>query len=438
MLALALLGYWAVVGSLPGRVVEQASLVDVRAIGEDFIELCGPFNADGSRVLVTMVSEPQKRDWIDEAAADFSRSCPNIQLRIIHLGDHEALEAFSTGELEADLWSPSSYDVLELLEARWGANPFAPAAAESLLRDPLVWITSRDRVMALEHLTDADANAGPWTHAACGGIGRDAKPSGVRREQRVPRGWDAWASASLPEPSRMLAAVRPRLALWGQVRFSYPHPQRSFVGFGALRMIALDLLAPPGLGALDPSLRAAELERRFGEQRQILYDWVARCQAGIPHFEASPETLALRVSTLGIDDYHITVLPEAKAFELLTTFDAHPELGGELALSYPRDTVVREHPGVLAHDRAPLVIGAATRWLDYLHSAAVQRDAIHHGLRPIEGDAPILADRSSDNPFLLHRRYGASVELPSRAIPTPRGELSDELLTLWSEATGRI
>jgi hypothetical protein len=443
LLFIALLVYWGITGSTPGRGVHETSpLIDVRLIGADFGQTCGAFGSDRRPIKLSMFSAPAKREWIDQAAAEFSRMCPNIQLQVEHLEDLDATQTILASGVAPSLWAPTSAAAVEVLAWAWPPSPFDPSAGRPLIRAPVVWLGPSEAIRAVRALVEHAPNEGPWLQVACGGLARDAEPTGLARADMLPNAWTDWYAAALSDPSvEQIADDRgplsaETLARWGRVQFRYPQPLEAAVGFAAIYMIALDYLVPPasrtGASDLDLERFASALE----DDDEPLAAWLRRCQAGIGEFQPSAADLGRRLFTAGIDTQEIIVVSERVAFELLETFDEHPDVRGELAIFYPATTVVHEHPVFTAGD--PATADAAERWIAYLHSRRVQTNAITLGLRPAAGDGLIRTLESEANPFLRYRRFGAAPELPSASAPELDGEHTHALMLLWSEALGRI
>ncbi|MCA9698403.1 MAG: substrate-binding domain-containing protein, partial [Myxococcales bacterium] len=255
LLFIGLLVYWGVTGSLPGRGVHESSpLVDVRLIGADFAETCGAFGADRRPVKLSMFSAPAKREWIDRAAADFSRKCPNIQLHIEHIDDLDAAQSILESGVAPSLWAPTSATVVEVLAWAWESSPYEPDSGRPLVRAPVVWMGSSEAIRVARALVEHNPGEGPWLQAACAGLGREVDPAGLARADMLPGSWSDWYEAALADPSveRISDEVGPvspaMLAGWGRVRFRHPHPLDSDIGFAALYMIALDYLSAPNRG----------------------------------------------------------------------------------------------------------------------------------------------------------------------------------------------
>ena len=80
---------------------------------------------------------------------------------------------------------------------------------------------------------------------------------------------------------------------------------------------------------------------------------------------------------------------------------------------------------------------AARKWLKFLRSKEIQKQAIEFGFRPVNQEVTIRGHDVEQNQFLRLRRYGVSLDLHLVEPPRPSGRAIEELVELWQDANGR-
>ena len=102
-------------------------------------------------------------------------------------------------------------------------------------------------------------------------------------------------------------------------------------------------------------------------------------------------------------------------------------LWGDLHVAYPVPNLWNDHPYYILNVpwSDPEVRTAAGRFLDFLLSEPIQRQALEHGFRP---GNPAVAVRSTESSLVRAESFGVRLDVPSMAEP-PRAEVIEALLS---------
>ncbi len=416
---------------------------------EGFDQRCG--EARALPYVVTFVYSPAKAPWIEPAAGEFMRSCPNTQLRLVALDDIEATKAIVSGELEPTVWAPTDSLMLELLDARWqqrrSEHELAITRGPSLVRTPMVLLIWKDRLELLDELLPNGAEGpGAWAWSACAGLDKRETGEGLERAAMVPANWvDLWREA-WSSPTQMPAQPSvAELEAWGRVRVAHASPSRSTIGLLGMYLIAQDYLRASE-GA-DGTLRFAELDAaQLGaaivDEREPLRSWLRRCEAG----QAAPLTDAhlltetmfnLGDPTLGERGFDAVLTTEQLAFAMLARVDAHEAALRPTRIVYPRTSLLLDHPTASFRSSDPQVLAAGERFVAYLRETQAQTRALELGFRPIAANSSLYEHDLGPNPFTRLRRHGVELELELEQPPRASGDALASLIEIWAEATGR-
>lgn len=465
---LALVGVLAAFMAIGGNFVDDVpsapAFVEMKALPvEDALD-CGRSGPKGQPILVEVVHTADLRPWIEPAAEDFMRRCPNIQLRLSARDDLDAADAVLRGEMRPTLWIPTDELSLRYLDARWRKQSnellFRIDEQRSQVRSTLVVLLREDRLRALRAIRGADREGlGFWVDAPCATIPRQPSLEGRLQEDMLPGYWLDWyvqrnppppPPEPLPPPSprnrrpvrgKQAAPAAPltppdplvptheELRSWGRVKLEFPAPTHSAGGLSALVLMARQYLVGEAKGDLGAALQS---------DGEALQRWLQRCNAGRKAPLASAVLLTDHFFDVGPLRYDGVVTYEHLAFAVLARVKSD-ELG-DLRVYYPQPSFVAAHPAVLmwpdAEDRFN-ELDAARRWLAYLESAEVQRTAVTFGLRPARLDRPLRDLDLDRNPFLDLRRFGVELEPDIDEPPRPEGQALLGLLDLWRHAIGR-
>ncbi len=435
--------------------------LEVTRDGDD--PICGPLDPSGAAILVEVVHSDDKQRWIEGAASEFMRRCPQIQLRLAALDDLDAADAILRGDRRPTLWAPLDEVSLRYLADRWIAQSdellLRVNEQRPLLNSPLVLLLWEDRLRALAMIRGVDVGSdrvrpGFWIDVPCPQVPLAPSGSPLPDAKLVPGGWREWYESRFPPPappapppqartrtSAPLTTAPPAappedpqaatLRAWGRVKFAATSPAHTTGGAAVLLLMALQYMSTTQTG--DTAGFAAALER----EADGLRGWLRRCHAGLD----APETshgLAEMLLDVGPSRLDGVFTYEHLAVPVLRQMGA-PGLP-ELRVLYPQPTLVAHHPAVLLWPDDPQQTAArdaARRWLDFLESDAVQRDAVPFGLRPAKLRGSVGSLDLIDNPFRELRRFGVETDPVLTEPERPDGRSLHALLELWQAATGR-
>lgn len=454
--------FWARRGQLFPTPLRDLALVYEDTTTPEFLQRCGPTAPDRRSVSLTMVASPDKREWLEPAAARFGHLCPNIQVKLTMLGSFDAVDDIAKGRLRPVLWTPSSTTALRYLEHRWkqkgGSSPYAGQEPTSLVRSPIIWMMPDERYRVLNKiLSAATSSEGPWMQVACAMVSRSsttrANPHDpTELDNMLPGFWADWYASSLralpplPIPTKVPLPADPLLdqvRTWGRVRLGRPNPITSTIGFDALYLMSYDYLVPPTQRtavATDPKGAAAAFQQALAQQSAPLRDWLRRCDAGVKDLRDSGAETVHEFFSLGAARYDAVVAYEHVALPILEQVRRN---SGEMALIrivYPEPTLWADHPVVLRQGESGLTPAervAAEKWIAFLRSDPLQALAVELGYRPSRPDASVHDYSSNNNLFLRLSSMGVRVHVPVSQAPPIEGASVAELIRTWAEATGR-
>jgi ABC-type sulfate transport system substrate-binding protein len=164
-----------------------------------------------------------------------------------------------------------------------------------------------------------------------------------------------------------------------------------------------------------------------------------RCEAGL---EPAPKSARLLTDTffnVGESRYDAVVTYEHLAFKVLDQIEEYASTMAGVEVFYPRPTLMNQHPVVTlnAAELTDVQKLSARKWLDYLRSADIQKNAVDHGFRPVNPDVQIREYGSETNPFLRHRHFGVEFNVPIIEPPRLEGDAVFDIVRMWEDATGR-
>lgn len=467
---LTALGFFVSRGGQVGRRPTSGhALVSEYTSTPEFLRLCGPLAGDKRPVIVDMIISDDKHDWLEPAAREFGHLCPNIQIKLTHGSSLDVAESIAYGRLHALMWSPSSSTALRyhdyLRQKSTGAAPPRRGPLPSLVRSPIIWLTTIRRYRVLRQILDAQRSPeGQWMQTGCAMVDRAAVPdapetSTASSRQLSPGSWSDFYSASRaptePVPKRhrprKLAPLPPssdpppeEITSWGRVRFGHADPTRSLLGIEALYLLANDYLLPPGtqgaqaLGAEGASPEA--FKHALARQSDALRDWLQRCEGGMEDFDDSTPRMVSNFLQLGSSRYDVVVSYEQLTLPSLDRVRVYAADVEPIRVFYPTPTLWADHPIVLLDSGQrvePEQRIAAEKWIAYLLGETQQQRAIEFGFRPSRPEASVRNFKSEKNPFLRLSSRGVQIDVPPATAPPIDGEAAARLMKIWGEATGR-
>lgn len=340
-------------------------------------------------VTVTMLYGTEKRELIEELAAQFGKENPRIKLALSAAGSLDAAERILDGRELPAVFSPADSLVLNMLASDWQTKHGAPlferdgeGAPQPLVITPLVFVGWEDRAKALE------------------------KAAGGRLSWKVLRkalaAKNGWASVG-GDPD------------WGFVKLGHTDPTRSNSGLQTLLSMVLE-----HQGGNRP-LAVADL------LAPELQTFVKEIEQGVTKFESSTGTFMTDMVRFGPSKYDVAVVYESLAIAQIANAQGR---WGNLRVYYPSPTLWSDHPvALLANDKLTAEQRAgALAWIRFLRSRAAQERALAFGFRPADPAVPIKDDPTS--PFQRLASHGLKRDIPP-AAQAPDGAVVRNLLTMW-------
>ena len=336
----------------------------------------------GERTEIVMVTSTQKRQWLELAVQRFRVERPDIKVMIKFAGPNEEIRDIVAGDDKPTIFSANDGALLVDLDAQWrarhGTDLYAKAgedAPRTLSRTPFVFFGNEN---AIRPMASSD-----------GSLSWSAIQAEIRRRE-APR-------------------QRP-------LRFGHPLLGRGSVGLNLVLLVGLDLFDVPAL-TLDQA-QDPRLSHRLDE-----------LEAAVTLLAPTTGALAKRFSQGGPEGLDLIFTYENTAIELAQSLG--DRWGQPLRLYYPRRTVWSVHSAaVLRGDWVtPEQRAAASAWLSFLESPAMQIEAYRMGLRPANA---ALVD-ANEGVFAQLKPYGVRPVLPPSA-PKPVEEVTRALASLAQRA----
>lgn len=350
-----------------------------------------PSSPAGKSVEITFVYSTEKKAWVEDATASFSKEHPEIKVTLTGKGSIDAAQAMVDGELKPTLYSPADSMILSLFEADWTTKNSTKIVAESgddapptLVISPLVFVAWEDRATALQKSMGGTIN---W--------------KGLRKAISSNQGWPSVGGK----------------AEWGFVKLGQTDPTRSNSGLQALLSMTLEFYGKTSGLKVDDLLKPD------------YQAYVKDIEKGVPKFEASTGTFMTDMVRFGPSKYDVSVVYENLALEQLESAQGR---WGNLRVYYPATTIWSDHPIALlqADWVTPAQRDAARLFVAHLRSKPVQTKALSFGFRPGDPSVPVKTADAA-NPFTKLAPYGVLVDLPPAATP-PDGVVARAMMTMWS------
>ncbi|GAB4207212.1 MAG: substrate-binding domain-containing protein [Roseiflexaceae bacterium] len=352
-------------------------------------------------ITVTVWYGTEKREWLEEATAQFQASNPTyqgrpIQIQLQGLGSREMAERVARQEWGNDpqptVISPASSLWVETLRSEWSARgnntPIIGGGADAprpLVLTPLVLVIWEQRAQYLWPNNSPDF----W-----GGL-HDALAN--------PQGWPAIAGAAGRD--------------WGLVKFGHTSPLTSNSGTQTLVLLAYAYHnKTSGLTSADVT-------------NPDFVKWLSDIELSVQEFGESTGTFMENMVLSGPGKYDAVAVYENLALQYVE--QAQGRWGQPVKLYYPPATLLSDHPYVTL--QAPWVSpeqrGAAGVFRDYLLSNPIQQLALKTGFRPADPSISLTANDPT-NPFERYKNYGVQLNI-NQQVQSPSGEVLATLLDVW-------
>jgi Ca-activated chloride channel family protein len=337
-------------------------------------------------LTLTIAYGSEKKTWLDEQIKAFLATSPKtasgrkISVDAKAMGSGEALQAITSGQLKAHVFSPASALYVTLLNDAWlskagNAKPLAKPG-DPLVLSPVVIAMWKPMAEALG-----------WPK-------KQLSWSDLLKVSANPKGWGAMGFAE-----------------WGKFKLGHCHPEFSNSGY-------LAVLAEAYAGAKKTrDLSAADLDAKPTR------DLVSSVENTIVHYGKSTGFFADKMIERGPSYVSAAVLYENLVIE---AYGKSPPL--PIVAVYPVEgTFWSDHPysildaeWVGADEKA-----AAEQLLAFLKGKPAQERALALGFRPADPQIPVGAP--------IDASHGVDAKQPQTVLPVPDGKVLAKLLTLWKD-----
>ncbi len=353
--------------------------------------LFGRDNRDsGPTAEIGIAYGTEKERWLKWAAAEFAKTGEGRQVKVnlIPMGSLEGAQAVLGGDTRIHVWSPASALYKDTFLAEWGVKQ---GGGKPILREENLALTPMVFVMWAER------------HEAFVRKYGEVSFKTLAQALAEPSGWQGIAGK--PE--------------WGLFKLGHTHPNESNSGLMTLVLMAYDYYGKTRdltlKDILDPGFQA----------------WAQSFERGVSGLSNSTGNQMREMVLKGPSAYDALVVYESVAIDYLKNAEGR---WGELRVVYPARNTWNENPFYVldASWSSPEQKDAAGRFLDFLMSEPVQKQALVHGFRPGNPAVPV---RFAGSPFVAFQRFGLSVDLGTMCEP-PRAEVLSNLLQWWQRSLG--
>ncbi len=370
----------------PDRPSPPAEAVDAGASASASLAPGKDGGKDSKTLTLTLAYGSEKKTWLEEQIKLFLASAPktasgrSIAVEAKAMGSGEALQAITSGQMKAHVFSPASALYLTLLNDAWlskaGNTKPLSVGGEPLVLSPVVIAMWKPMAEALG-----------WPK-------KQLSWSDLLKVSANPKGWGAMG---FPE--------------WGKFKLGHCHPEFSNSGY-------LSVLAEAYAGAKKTrGLTIADLDAK--PTRAL----VSSVENTIVHYGKSTGFFSDKMIERGPSYVSAAVLYENLVIE---AYGRSPPL--PIVAVYPVEgTFWSDHPFAVLD--APWVGAdekdAAAKLLAFLKARPAQERALALGFRPAD---PQIAVGSP-----IDEAHGVDPKQPQTVLPVPDGRVLAKLLEVWKE-----
>ena len=335
------------------------------------------------RVKIGIAYGTEKRTWLTWAVEQFeqTKEGKEIEVKLIPLGSIEAAHAIVKGDTNINVWSPASSLYRYQLADDWKMKNSTEVIAkeEPLALTPMVFVFWDERY---------EQFAAKY---------KDASFRTISKALAEPGGWGAIAKRED----------------WGLFKFGHTHPNQSNSGLMTLVLQAQDYhnkSTPLTVG----DVTGAEFQT-----------WAAGLWRGASGLSNSTGNMIREMVQRGPSTYDALFVYESTAIDFLKSAEGR---WGKLRVVYPTRNVWNDNPYYVLNVpwSTPQQRKASERFLAFLLSDTVQRQALVHGFRPANVTVPINEPTS---PFMVYAPYGLKIEMATVCDPPPPEVISNLLLS---------
>jgi len=331
----------------------------------------------------------EKEKWLKWATEEFKKTPQgeNIKINLIPKGSLEGAQLILAQDTRVTVWSPASSIYKDVFLQEWrikfSGDPFY--REETLALSPMVFVFWKERY---------DAFAKKFSSV-------DFKSIQLALSEIT--GWKGISGK--PE--------------WGLFKFGHTHPNQSNSGLVTLVLAAYHY----------------HQKTQNLEMKDILdadfQNWIAVLEQAVSSLSNSTGTLMREMVLKGPSSYDAVFVYENVAIDYLKNAEGR---WGELRIVYPKENIWNDNPYYIIN--APWVTkkqqDASVKFLEFLMSESIQKEALTHGFRPGNLSVPI---KTPESPFSLYTKYGIQVDVGTVCEP-PQAEITNNLLASWQRYRG--
>jgi Bacterial extracellular solute-binding protein len=353
----------------------------------------GPAESQGveGKLEIGIAYGTEKKTWLEFAVREFEKTAEGRQVRInlIPKGSLEGAQAiFREEDKRIHVWSPASSLYKDIFLEEWrlkqGTNPILKE--EALALTPMVFVMWKERY---------DAFVEKYQTVSFATVGQALAEKG---------GWDAIAQK----------------AEWGVFKYGHTNPSQSNSGVMTLVLMAYDY---------HKKSRELTLKDILDVQFQT---WLQGIERGVAGMSNSTGNMMRDMVLRGPSTFDVLFVYESVVIDYLRPAEGR---WGGLQVIYPRLNMWNDNPFYIldvpwstrSHRQA------AERFLAFLMSEPIQKQALSHGFRP--GNPNVLIKDVRDSPFVLYQGSGLRIDLGT-ACEAPRAEVINNLLAGWQRSQG--
>jgi Ca-activated chloride channel family protein len=350
----------------------------------------GPALFTGKQVEIGIAYGTEKERWLQWAADEFAKTGDGrgVKINLIPMGSLEGAQAIVGGDQRINVWAPASGVYKETFVQDWQSkyNSDPIVKQENLALTPMVIVMWDERYQAFIH---------KYKTVTFSKIGAALMEKG---------GWNSIAG----KPD------------WGLFKFGHTNPNESNSGLLTLVLMAYDYTGKTkGLGP--------------GSVVDVGFQtWLRDVEAGASCQENSTGNLMKDMVLKGPSVYDAVFVYESVAIDYLKNAEGR---WGNLRIVYPQRNMWNDNPYYIinASWSTQEQRDAADKFLQFLMSEAVQKQALTHGFRPANVNVPV---RFSGSPFVVYEKYGLKPDIGT-ICEAPKADVINNLLASWQRSQAR-
>ena len=349
----------------------------------------GTSSSSGADVEIGVAYGTEKQRWLEWAVQEFAKTSDgsHIKINLLPMGSLEGAHAILAGDKRINAWTPASDAYKDLFlqdwQVKYSGNPIL--RSESLALTPMVFVIWDERYQALSRkyqtlsfstVSDALQEKGGWSSIS-------GKPE------------------------------------WGLFKFGHTNPEQSNSGLMTIVLAAYTYHHKTAGLKLDDVL-----DLNF-------QSWLEKLERGANGMSNSTGNMMREMVLKGPSSFDAIFVYENVAIDYLKNAEGR---WGQIRVVYPEYNAWNENPYYVLNVpwSSKEQQRAADKFLSFLLSEPVQKEALNHGFRPANPSVPI---KFPESPFVRYANYGIQVDLHKICEP-PKAEVVNNLLVAWQRSQG--